>query len=82
MRMQKIMRVVDAMASQRRMIIWLECHHKISLTQHQLASLPPGYLEKQVQTGQVECPFCEDLPQATAREQKSAAQLYKEAGEP
>jgi hypothetical protein len=79
---QPIARVVNAMASQRRVIIWLECHHKISLTEHQLESLPHDYLEKQTQTGHMECPFCPDPPQVTPRKEKSATQLYREAGEP
>ena len=82
MRTQKITRVVDALASQRRMIIWLECHHKISLTERELAKLPPNYLIDLQIFGQTECPFCPDLPPVSEREQKSAAQLYREAGEP
>jgi hypothetical protein len=70
------------MASQSRAIIWLECHHKISITRVQLATLPGDYLTRVSQQGKIECPFCPDAPAESTREQKSAQRLYKEAGEP
>lgn len=83
MQIQKITRIVDAMKSQGRVIIWLACHHKISLSQVEVATLPPNYLRDLAHVyQQTDCPFCPDLPPVPEREKMSANQLWKDAGEP
>ena len=84
MRTRKIKRVVDAKDTQGRVIIWLvDCTHKISFTVAELAQLPPNYLADLVQVyGTIECPFCDDPPPEVRRQETSARQLWKDAGEP
>lgn len=55
--MKKVVRFVDAMTSQRRFIIWLECHHKVSITEKQHEANPGLVFDIQVQ-GKMVCPFC------------------------
>jgi hypothetical protein len=81
-RTQKITKVVDALVNQQRVILWLQCHHKVSITQLQLASMPKGYLEAVTRSGEYDCPFCPDPSPEQVRENKSVNQLWREAGEP
>lgn len=82
MKSQKIVKVVDAFSNQARAIIWLECHHKVSITLAQAATLPRGYIQSLRPGGKLDCPFCPDPPPEVVRQEKSARELYKEAGEP
>jgi len=82
MRLQKVTKFVDATASQQRVVLWLECHHKVSITLLQIHAGGTGYMRDLSAATQYECPFCPDEPKPLTRDQKSAAQLYREAGEP
>lgn len=78
MRLQTCGRVVDARRRQGRIILWLACGHKISVDVPAGADLPDNWKVG----GQVACHFCPDPTEEERRVEKSAAQLYKEAGEP
>jgi len=81
MQTRKVVRIVDASVTQGRHIVWLDCHHKISVTQAQ-ATAEPRLLREASRTESLDCPFCPDLPPDGEQSTKSARQLYKEAGEP
>lgn len=82
MQTQDIIRTVDALAGQQRVILWLRCGHKVSLGIREIHADPA--LVRKLKSGctQWECHHCPDLPKPTEREQKTAQQLYREAGEP
>lgn len=83
MRRQKITRVVDAMAGQNRMILWLECTHKVSLDARTVMADTELLRTLRGKPTHWDCPFCEDPPSEDVRATtKTATQLYKEAGEP
>lgn len=80
-RERKITRVVDALAGQDRIILWLDCPHKISVGRAALEQL--GHYEGLYQVGHtLLCPHCPDPPPEDVRRSKTAQQLYREAGEP
>lgn len=77
-RMRAITKLVDAMAAQQRVILWLECGHKTSLSAAALIASGPGEMEF-IKAAQVwRCEFCEDPPP----EAPSAQRLYRQAYEP
>lgn len=81
MRRQQVVRIVDASAAQERVIIWLACHHKVSVTTQQ-AVLDPTIIPRVTREWSMDCPFCPDEPQPGASTEKSVKELYREAGEP
>lgn len=75
MRERKVKRVVDARGGQGRVILWLECGHKMSIGFGNVE----GDLPANWRVGEnVVCSFCDDPPPPA----KSAVQLWREAGEP
>lgn len=76
MRHQAITRVVDARASQDRVILWLACKHTKSLSPHE-PELICGIDHLKV-GDHVLCHHCPDPPPP----EKTPHQLWKEAGEP
>lgn len=83
MRRQDIVRVVDMLnGPQSRVVIWLRCNHKVSIDLLTIKTRPDLALELKSGRTHWDCPFCEDAPPEDVRVGKSAAQLYKEAGEP
>lgn len=82
MQTRKIVRVVDALATQGRMIVWLDCHHKPSIAQMHLHAEVRDFLTGLKPGAPFECPFCPDLQPEELRQAKTARQLWKDAGEP
>lgn len=84
MRPQRVERVVDMLAGpQGRIVLWLACGHKQSLTYQQVAAIPRSDMAALMRPdAQVMCGFCPDVPPQEARREKSATQLWREAGEP
>lgn len=84
MRERAVTRVVDALQSQDRYIIWLECHHRVSLSLRQLQANPTimAQLHEAEKSKRWLCPFCAPPDPEEVRQEKSATQLWKEAGEP
>jgi hypothetical protein len=81
MRAQKLLRVVDALATQNRVILWLECDHKVTVTAQDLVR--EGWNVQRIKDQPwAMCPFCPDPPPEVKQAAKSANQLWKEAGEP
>ena len=83
MRRQGLVRVVDMLnGPQQRVVLWLACNHKVSIDHLTLLRRPD--LQRELKSGRRDwdCPFCPDPPPEDPRQTKSAAQLYKEAGEP
>jgi hypothetical protein len=81
MQTRTITRVVDAIAAQQRVILWLDCKHTVSLNMRQLHEQP--YPNKTlVVGGSCDCPHCPDRTVEQIREAKSAQRLWREAGEP
>lgn len=78
---RKVVKVVDAIRGQQRVILWLEgCPHKISITDKAWLA-QPDHLRPTV--GEVvQCPHCPDPPPQDERLEKSATRLWREAGEP
>lgn len=77
MRDRRILRSVNALASQQRLIIHLECSHNITVTNldyaaHQMA------VDRRILSQVWPCQFCEDPPPP----QKTVIQMWHEAGEP
>lgn len=78
-----ITRVVDARAGQDRVMLHLECRHVVSLstaTLQQMSTELVAALGLRITPATMKtwpCELCEDLPL-----DKSATQLWKEAGEP
>lgn len=70
------------MDAQQRVILWLECHHKVSFTKVQLQLKPREYLAEITHSGKFDCPFCPDPPPEVVRQEKSSRELWKDAGEP
>lgn len=82
MRIQPIVRVVDARAGQGRVIVHLKCRHTLSVTDVDLMALPRtiralGLNGAPRTLDSWPCDLCEDVPA-----EKSVTQLWKEAGEP
>lgn len=81
MRAQKLLRVVDAMATQNRVILWLACEHKVSVTAQ--AMMKEGWNVQRIKDQPwAMCPFCPDPPPENPQAVKTPQQLFKEAGEP
>ena len=81
MQTRKVVRVVDALRAQRRIIYTLDCGHFLSLTTQEIeASDFPR--EHYLAAGQARCFSCPDPEPERAERLKSANQLWKEAGEP
>ena len=80
MRDQRVTKVVDALVNQRRVIVWLACSHKISIS---ATAWYEQNLEHRVTVGEVvQCPYCPDPPPEDVRREKTAQQLWNEAGQP
>lgn len=83
---RRITRLVDARRSQQRVTIWLECHHILSLTVRDLEAMSQGEQHNFFRDNQPDqyrlCPVCPDPTPIEVRREKSATQLWKEAGEP
>lgn len=85
MRNRAIVRVVDALASQQRIIVWLECKHTVTITTLQAHDMTAQEVAHMKPGNPWPCPHCPDPPPPTAedlRRLKTAQQLYREAGEP
>lgn len=81
MRARKIIRVVDALAAQQRVILWLECEHKVTVNERELRA--QGWNVQRIkEQPHAMCPFCPDPPPEVTQAQKTPTQLWKEAGEP
>jgi hypothetical protein len=80
MRQQRVTRVVDALRSQGRVIVWMECHHTLSFPSMDQARA--GAIMRGDEMLTHDCVFCPDLSQREVRESKSVQRLYREAGEP
>lgn len=81
MRAQKIVRVIDARASQDRVILWLACEHKVNITAIDMAK--NGWNVDRIKDHpEAMCPFCPDPPPEDPQAVKTPQQLWKEAGEP
>lgn len=76
MRERRIVKIVDALASQERIILRLECNHTLSITLAALVEHKPTLEDTAI------CPFCPDVPEAAQAPVKTAQQLWKDAGEP
>ena len=77
MRVRTIKRVRDLMATQDRVVIaFEECTHFVSLTRMDMASAPVSLMAGSLSVWP--CHFCADAPPA----ERSATQLWREAGEP
>jgi len=82
-RRQDIIRVVDMLnGPQQRVVLWLRCHHKVSIDHLTLLTRPD--LQRELKSGRKDwdCPFCPDPPAHEVQAAKPASQLWKEAGEP
>ncbi len=77
-----IARVIDARATQGRLILHLECKHVVSISNWDYALLPPGQQLFLVPGAWFTCPNCETPTPIELQREKSATQLWKEAGEP
>lgn len=75
----RVTRVVEAV-HQNRVIVWLECHHKLSFPD--MAHARAGAVMAGDEMLNRDCPFCPDPPPEVVRQEKTAVQLWKEAGEP
>jgi hypothetical protein len=75
MQTRRIINVVDAIATQGRLILHLDCRHNISVWAKELMA---GHRGTYTRDAQFNCSACPDLPPPT----KAAHQLWKEAGEP
>jgi len=73
---------VDALSKQERIIVWLACHHKVSITVAQLAELPRDYYQQLQRASEMDCPFCLDASSVEHHDKRSAHHLWKDAGEP
>ena len=85
MRDQPITRVVDALASQQRIILWLGCKHTVTISTLAAHDMTTQEIA-QMQVGNAwPCPHCPDPPPPTPedlRRARTARQLWMEAGEP
>lgn len=84
MRERTIKRVRDLLdtSQQRVTVTFVECPHVLSLTELDLRAVPVDYLDH-LRSGCLHtCPHCPDATPEESREEKSASQLWKEAGEP
>lgn len=87
MQMRRIERLVNALYTQQRMILHLECRHNISLTATDLEANPKTleWLMKREPGATWNCHYCPDPPQPSVEELRAAQhpiRLWKEAGEP
>jgi hypothetical protein len=82
-RARRVERVFDVLPTQGRVILWLACGHKLTLTDVDLMKLPRETLLQLQQPGaEVMCAFCPAETPAEICVAKSATRLWKEAGEP
>lgn len=83
-RQQRITHKVNALAGQMRFILHLECKHAASVPAIAFEADPNTL--KQIEEAETwMCQYCPDPPPPTPEDTqraKSAAQLYREAGEP
>lgn len=78
-RLQPVVRKVNALEAQGRMILWLECKHTVSYTLLQLAS-SKGEMQRRIEdASEWMCPFC---PTPNEIRQLTPQQLWRAAGEP
>lgn len=77
---RRIVRVVDAMLRQSRLVVWLECQHKVSLTAVELAETPMVY-EQLKHATHMTCPFCADVPESPAAPVSSSSSSPSDGGD-
>lgn len=83
MRTRKIVKARDLLATQQRITILLDCQHTVSITVREIQAHPFKAFGLQPFIQETwECPFCADPPPEVVRGEKSATQLWREAGEP
>lgn len=85
MRDQAVVRAVDALASQQRVILWLACKHTVTITKREVEVMSPAQAVGLFSRETWPCPHCPDPPPPVPedpRRVKSARQLWREAGEP
>ena len=82
MKDQGIVRVVDALASQQRIILWLSCKHTVTISMMAAHMMARHEVEAMRVGEKWPCPHCADPTPEQIREAKTPTQLWKEAGEP
>lgn len=84
MRIQPVKRIVNALDGQDRFIVQLTCGHNLSVSRQEIDSDPKvlEYLRQAERSGSFGCWECPDPDPEEVRREKSATQLWREAGEP
>ena len=77
MRARRIVKVRDLMQSQQRVTVLAECGHWSSIPATTVQQMPREQLADLRDGGEIACPHCPDAP-----DEKTATQMWREAGEP
>jgi hypothetical protein len=81
MRDQPITRVVDALASQQRIILWLGCKHTVTISTLAAHDMTPQEIA-QMQVGNAwPCPHCPDAPVEKTVRQARMEREYDSLGD-
>jgi len=74
MRAREIVRVVDALAAQHRIILWLSCKHTVTIGLRDAHEMTTTEVAAMRVGGSWDCPFCADAPppEPTVRERRMA----------
>lgn len=80
MQHQRITRVINALASQDRILVHIACGHTQSIWRRDLMAAPLGAPPEFVVGETYPCPKCPDLPPQPR--EKSPRELWRDAGEP
>jgi hypothetical protein len=81
MRTRAVKRIVDLTRAQQRTVIYASCGHFINVIEP-YSDDDLAFIRRCVDVGEVACGFCPDPPPVSILQQRTARQLYRDAGEP
>jgi hypothetical protein len=83
MQHQRITRVINALASQDRILVHIACGHTVSVWRRDLMATPFGASSQLIIGETYPCQKCHDLPEPPPpTREKSPRELWRDAGEP